>query len=126
MDPVGGLAAGAGLLFLATVLHLVRSQIDSGSFDRNSAVGIRTRATRSSDAAWTAGHQAASPLLMATALTGYAVGLISLLVAIGCMATDTQGAAPLIIALSGDAVVIALLAFATSKANRAARGVATH
>ncbi|MEU6056773.1 SdpI family protein [Streptomyces sp. NPDC047097] len=77
MDPIAGWVLGAGLMTLGALVRYVTSQAASGSIRRNSAVGIRTKATMSSDRAWAAAHAAASPMLTATYLTAYAMGVIA-------------------------------------------------
>ncbi|WP_106399050.1 SdpI family protein [Actinocorallia populi] len=121
MDPVGGLAAGAGLIALGVMIHHVKSQVTSGNVQRNSVMGIRTKATMSSDSAWEAGHAAATPLLTATYLTAYITSAITFALGLALTLGDVENPAALIIPLCGIGVVLALLSVATVKANSAAR-----
>ena len=120
MDPVGGLSLGVGLVFLSLIIHFVRNEAVSGRLDRNSAIGIRTKATRSSDAAWLAGHRAAGPWLLVTAITGYVAGLTAIVIAVTLMATEGDNLAVMIVPLAGFVAVIALLITAASKADSSA------
>nr|WP_272919203.1 SdpI family protein [Streptomyces sp. SID8352] len=103
------------------LIHYVRNQVANGNIGRNSAVGIRTRATMSSDSAWEAGHASAGPLLAATFLTAYAAGALTLAVALA--ATLSGGGNPAVIAvpLTGYGAALVFLVAAAVKANAAAR-----
>ncbi|MCP9944031.1 SdpI family protein [Streptomyces somaliensis] len=122
-DPVAGLVFGLGLMALGVAIHCVKSKVASGSIQRNSAIGIRTKATMSSDSAWQAGHVAAAPMLTATFLTAYAMGVISL--ALGLMSTlsDAKNTPVMVIPPGGLVTVLALLVVAAIKANSVARAV---
>ncbi|MFH8760660.1 SdpI family protein [Streptomyces atroolivaceus] len=121
MDPVGGLVSGVGLTTLGVMIHYVKNQVASGSIQRNSMIGIRTKATMSSDSAWQAGHASAAPLLTATYLTAYALGAISLALGLASTLSDGENAAVIIVPLAGFVVVLALLTTAAIKANATAR-----
>ncbi|MFI2241196.1 SdpI family protein [Streptomyces chrestomyceticus] len=121
MDPVAGLAFGVGLIMLGMVIHYIKNQVASGSIRRNSAIGIRTKATMSSDSAWEAGHASASPMLTVTYLTAYAVGAVTLALSLALSLNDSRNPAVIIIPLIGTGLVLALLTAATVKANSAAR-----
>ncbi|MEU8892904.1 SdpI family protein [Streptomyces sp. NPDC048442] len=123
MDPVAGLVFGVGLLTLGLLIQYVKNQVVSGSIQRNSAIGIRTKATMASDAAWAKGHAAAAPTLTATFLTAYAVGAISLVTGVVMMVSDGRNPAVLVLPLCGLVVVLGLLVAASVRANAAARAV---
>ncbi len=120
MDPAGALMPSIGLIVLSALLHLVRNQAANGQIERNSAIGIRTKQTQRSDDAWLAGHRAASPWLLGTAITGYAAGVMALCVSLAMLASDKTGPAPAVTALAGFVAVISLLILSTIKANAAA------
>ncbi|GHH40949.1 SdpI family protein [Streptomyces candidus] len=121
MDMVGLLVFGAGLLWMGVMVHLVRNHVTKGGMGRNSAIGIRTRATTSSDAAWEAGHAAAAPLLTATCRAAYTAGALTW-VSVPVL-TLSGRATPAVVALPacGTVAVVVLLAVAAGRANAAAR-----
>jgi hypothetical protein len=88
-----------------------------GELARNGMMGIRTRATRSSDAAWEAGHQAASRPMYWCAVAC----AVSLVVVLGVAVAGGSDGGVLLTAGVGGAVVMALLLFAVRQANGAAR-----
>ncbi|URM91147.1 SdpI family protein [Streptomyces sp. MRC013] len=122
-DPVAGFIFGLGLMALGVVIHYVKSKVASGGIQRNSVIGIRTKATMSSDSAWQAGHAAAAPMLTATFLTAYAMGVISSALGLTSTLGDAENPPVMVIAPGGLVVVLALLVIAAIKANSAARAV---
>lgn len=58
-----GILGGLGLFMVGGAYLMLAKQGAAGLIARNSAVGIRTKKTQSSDAAWGAAHYAAAPLL---------------------------------------------------------------
>ncbi|MGW1145326.1 hypothetical protein ACWD6I_09765 [Streptomyces sp. NPDC002454] len=123
MDPVAGWTFGTGLVMLAGAVHLVRNRVVGGGVGRNSAVGIRTRATTASDPAWAAGHAAAVPMLTATCRTGYAAGGATWAIGPAGAWGGAGGPAVLVVPLVGIVAVLALLAAAAVTADAAARAV---
>jgi uncharacterized membrane protein len=123
MDPVAGLVFGVGLFTLGLLVQYLKNQVTSGGIQRNSAVGIRTKATMASDAAWEKGHAASAPMLTATFLTAYAAGAISVVLGVVMMVTDGRNPAVLIIPVCGLVAVLGLLVAASVTANAAARAV---
>ncbi|MDT3725966.1 SdpI family protein [Streptomyces sp. DSM 41972] len=123
MDPVAGFAFGAGLMALGAVIHYMKSRVASGDIERNSAIGIRTKATMSSDRAWQAGHDSAGPMLTVTFLTAYGAGAISWALGLAFTLSDTANAAVVIVPSVGLVGVLALLTAAAIKANATARAV---
>ena len=109
---------GATVLLPAVSVPLARLAAD-GRLRLNDVAGIRTRSTKSSDAAWRAGHAAALPVLV----PGVPVAVVVVVLAVvlqmtrGGMWGFTVGAA-------GFAVQISLLLWSARVADRAARGVA--
>ncbi|WP_431695963.1 SdpI family protein [Kocuria rhizophila] len=60
---IGALISIVSSLVVIAILYGVTRAGATGGMGRNSAVGIRTRATKRSDAAWQAGHAAALPVV---------------------------------------------------------------
>lgn len=56
-----GLGGGVSLVLCGWLIRFVVTTAAAGGLSQGSAVGIRTHATRSSEAAWAAGHRAAEP-----------------------------------------------------------------
>ncbi|WP_329035079.1 SdpI family protein [Streptomyces sp. NBC_01725] len=106
---------------LGVLIHYVRNQVAAGKIRRNSAIGIRTKATMSSDAAWEAGHARAAPLLAVTFVTAYALGAITVLIGLVSALADIDDAAVLVVPLGGILVFLGLLSTAAARANAAAR-----
>jgi len=113
--------AALGLLVLGGLLQASRSAVPSGRLERNSAVGIRTRATLSSDAAWLAGHRAAAGLPLAAALTGHAAGVLTLGTAL--LAGEGGAALATVLAAAGYLGVVGLVVAAAVAADREARRI---
>lgn len=106
-----------GLLTLALVLLAVASGARSGSLERNGLIGLRTRSTRSSDAAWAAGHRAAYGALRATGWLCAGCAAVTLLVQLVVPASP----AALLTGGVGYAGAVAGLLVSTRRADRAAR-----
>lgn len=90
----------------------------SGMVGRNHTVGIRTRATLRSEAAWVAGHRAVVPYLVASAIIA---GLAGIAVLLGSL----QGGDPLwlnVVTLSGWLLIMITVLIGARAAQRAARG----
>lgn len=85
----------------------------------NRLVGIRTKATLASDEAWRAGHAAAQPWLLATAVLGPVLALA--LVAWRVAAGSPPSAALTVAAAAATLVVLGLFASAVVRAQRSAR-----
>ncbi|GAA4891196.1 SdpI family protein [Streptomonospora salina] len=123
MDQFGALAiAAVGLAQTSGIAHFIMYATANGSLARNSAIGLRTRATTSSDAAWDASHAAAAPWLRACAYSGYAAGALTVA---GTVAAAVAGVprpgALLIVPGVGFAAVLALIVTAGVVADRAGR-----
>ncbi|AZM92130.1 MULTISPECIES: SdpI family protein [Streptomyces] len=121
MDPTAGFGFAAGLVAMGAVVHYTRNQVASGATGRNSALGIRTRATMASDGAWRAGHAAAAPMLTVAFLTAYAAAAVSLALAVAAASTGSGSPAALVVPAAGTVAFLALLVTAAVKANAAAR-----
>lgn len=114
------ISALALLFFGVNSLILCRKTLN-GTNSRNDGFGIRTQATRTSDAAWNAGHSAAAPLQRAFGVLDILFAL--LLVVIGLLAPDMCARLGITIRLIAYAVAATGFFIAVKKADSAARGV---
>jgi hypothetical protein len=105
---------------MAVVLSMVISQVTKaaarGDLPRSGAVGIRTSATKASDDAWTAGHEAAAPMARTVTL-----GTSVLAVLIIILSFIFDGAWVTALGVVPFVVVIVSLVPLVRAANRAAR-----
>lgn len=120
------MATDLGLLIGVVVLTLVCGSIASasakGALPRNGAIGIRTKATKSSDAAWDAGHRAAVPMMRWTTWFGVLMTMVTAAAVIVLRPGEEPGwevTAPIL----GFAGVSVGLMAAGVVANRAAKAV---
>ncbi|MDO5511809.1 SdpI family protein [Corynebacterium sp.] len=105
-----------GVLTVALLFGPVVRAAARGEFDRGGLVGIRTRHTQRSDAAWRAGHAAALPWARRCLVVAAAVVLLAV------VAQWTLGdPAGLVVALCGLVGQVGLVVLATCAANTAAR-----
>ncbi|MFE0589797.1 SdpI family protein [Micromonospora echinospora] len=112
------------LLFGVVVVPLIcvavtRAGAD-GRLKRNGAVGIRTRDTQASDAAWQAGHAAALPVVTRTGWI--AVGAFVLAVATHVAAGAPWSVLVGLAGLTGELVVLVLASVTAGRAARATTG----
>ena len=77
-DMVGALFSALTTPVVLLVLFAVTRMGAEGDMGRNSAVGIRLRATQRSDAAWRAGHAAALPVVKVSCVVVLALDLVCL------------------------------------------------
>lgn len=106
----------AGYLIVAAVsMFLVVAQRRQ-LIGRNSVIGIRTRHTLASGAAWDAGHEAGVPYLYAMAVIsiGHAVALL-------CVELSAATRAGNVLSLLGWVLILVCCALAVIAANRAAK-----
>lgn len=120
------MATDLGLLIGVVVLTMVCGSIASasarGALPRNGAIGIRTKATKSSDAAWDVGHRAAVPLMRWTTWFGVLMTVVTIVAVIVLRPGEGPGwevAAPI---LGFVGVFVGLMA-AGVVADRAAKAV---
>lgn len=109
----------ASLVSLGLLLGWACRTSRTGTLERNGLVGIRTRATMASDAAWDAGHRAAAPALGAAAWACGVSGLAGTVLAI--VGSWLAGVA----VVGGYLVLTATMVVATVRAGRAARAASS-
>lgn len=71
MELTGVIPFMAGLLTITVVATVLAPSMRDGRLARNTAIGIKTRHTLASDAAWLLGHAAGAPALKTAALSGW-------------------------------------------------------
>ena len=76
----GDLSLLVGVVILTGVSGFLATACRTGTLPRNGVVGVRTKATMSSDEAWDAGHRAAAPALRRTAWFGLVLIAITVIV----------------------------------------------
>lgn len=113
----------AGLIAIAAASYAIAALTKSRSLPPNGLIGIRTRATRLSGAAWTAGHDAARPALLTSSAVSVSGAIGLTLLGISLDVQHSGDAAVVIIGVTTYAVALALVAWASVKANTAARDV---
>lgn len=116
MNAFSGVAAG--FFLIAVTFGFIRQAMKSESFGRNRAIGIRTRATLASDDAWSRGHKASAPWVLATAIAAAVFGLATL--TLGFAGVDESSVAVVIVIFGGFASVLACVIVCAVVANRAA------
>lgn len=109
-----------GLLLIALLVGTLDTTVRRGALTRNTSLGIRTSATLASDAAWAAGHRAASPYTRAAAIAS-AVLAVALLAAAFVVPADLTAVPVLAVVLTSYGITVGLLFAGTRVANRAAR-----
>ena len=123
MEGMGiGFAYASGQIVIAVLCGLMAHMTRLGQLERNGVIGLRTKATKSSDRAWQVGHDAARPMLLLTSITAAATAVV--LIAAGGLHDDpnAQNAVPTWSLIVGYAVVVLLLTAAGVVADRAAKG----
>ena len=102
------------LSLLVTVIAVLAGR---GTLAANGLVGIRTRALRSSEAAWRAGHRAAVPVLLGLSMASAAAGVVVFVVTRERGADATNMAGLWVIGLVAVGIVVAAV-----RANSVAAG----
>lgn len=111
-----------GLLLIAVLAQLTVRAVTAGTLPVNGLLGLRTPATKRTQAAWGAGHRAAEPGLRVLVLVTVAAAVLPLPLAVGLGHRSDRAATATEIALGlGYAAVIGLLLVVAGIADRAAR-----
>lgn len=116
MDPL--VIAAVGFFLVAVVFGFVSQAMKSDTFERNRAIGIRTRTTLASDEAWARGHRASSPWILSTAILAVVCGLAA--VTLSLNGAGESDLSTIIVILGGFGSIIACLIVGAVVANRAA------
>lgn len=107
---------GAAMLAAAGVLWWVAERTADGSLGRNGYAGIRTKATRASDEAWLAAHQASLPWSRASAAAAALTGVL-------VIPARSSAGATLAVMFGGTAIVLATTLIGARVGVAAARDV---
>ena len=110
----------AGLLLIAVFAQLIVWAVTAGNLPVNGLLGLRTPATKRTQAAWDAGHRAAEPGLRVLVLVTVAAAVLPLPFAVGLGYRSDRAATAITLGL-GYAAVIGLLLVVAATADRAAR-----
>ena len=103
------------LLITAVSVCLIAAQRKK-ALDRNMLIGIRTRHTLASDAAWEKGQRAGMPYLFAMAVIGFSHAAVLLAIELSSFIAVGH-----IISVSGWVLIVACAIFAWKAANTAAK-----
>lgn len=124
MDATGSLSLLVGVAVLSLVTGILVPQIYAGDLRRNHLIGMRTKATLSSDEAWEVGHRASLGYLVFACI----VGVVAIIAALGTFvfADVSSGAGEIMLAAIPIAAftsqVVAIIAGCVA-ADRAAKSV---
>ncbi|WP_062392396.1 SdpI family protein [Gordonia phthalatica] len=124
---VGALTGAAGIVVIAGlgIIWLGRA-CGRGALARNQFVGIRTRWTMASDAAWDAGHRAGAHRMVMSGVGTAAIGVVAVAaVFLSVLGVSETGTAVTVVALVLCSTVwmVGWLLAATVTADRAAKAV---
>ncbi len=116
--------AASGLVLLAVMFQLMIRGIEAGTLVLNGLLGLRTPATKRSQAAWDAGHRAALPGLRVLVVVTAIAAVLPLPFTFGLgYRTDRAFIATEVVLGFAYAAVIGLLLVIGRTADRAARAV---
>lgn len=117
MVAVGG---SAGLFLVGGVLAIMASMSASGSLTRNGAVGVRTKHTLISDAAWQSGHRAGASTMRVLAIVVLALAALLLLSGVVWSGEEPNAVTTVLFAAGYGAVLVGMIPL-VRRVNRAAR-----
>lgn len=117
MDSAGFVVLAATLCLAGLLVIVIVRQAANGDLPRNGLIGLRTKATRRSDAAWTAGHQAAIPWVRLSVGLGSGLAILGAIVSF----TSVPVVIPAVLSGLGYLAFVGLLLWAIPVANRAAK-----
>ena len=116
-----GILGGLGLFMIGGSYLMVAKMGALGLIGRNGSLGIRTRRTRASDAAWDTAHRAASPLMRTMGVASIIFGVALVLSGLVWWHEDPPAVTIIIFALGYGAVLVGSVPLMI-KANAAATG----
>ncbi|WP_315277574.1 SdpI family protein [Kocuria carniphila] len=101
-----GILGGLGLFMVGGAYLMVANQGAAGLITRNGAMGIRTKKTQSSDAAWDAAHYAAAPLVRTLGFVSLVFGAALVFSGVVWRQEDPPGITVLLFALGYGSVLL--------------------
>jgi len=102
---------------------MIHRQVLAGTLRNNGVIGIRTKATRSSETAWQAGHSAAVPMMRVAYRLAYGWFVLVLVLAVVLQAVVDESFVPFVLTAVGLGVVLGVSLWAAVQAHRAAKAV---
>ncbi|GAA4691078.1 hypothetical protein GCM10025781_04990 [Kocuria gwangalliensis] len=114
-----GILGGLGLFMIGGFHLMIAKQGALGLIGRNGAIGIRTRKTQASDAAWDAAHRAAAPLMRTVGIASLIFGAALVLSGFVWQQENPPAVTMIVFALGYGAVLVGSVPI-TIKANAAA------
>ena len=121
METSGLVMGAAGPVVVAPVLRLVTSAAARGDLDVNGAVGIKTRLTRSSQAAWQVAHRAALPWMTGAALVAVTAAVLAVVALVLARTDGLSAGVPAVVLAAGYVAMLVLIVVATRAGHRAVR-----
>lgn len=118
---ITALILAAATLLVAALCTGMRNASRTGQLRRNQFIGVRTRATLSSDEAWELGHNAAEPYLLRASQLGFGSGALTALLAAWSQTSPTVPSWPaLALSVAGFAGTIVVLLLGSRAAHLSA------
>lgn len=125
MDPSGIIIGSVGLVSAGLAVYFVTRSASRGAIDVNSAIGIRTRLTKSSQEAWEVAHRAALPYTLVACLLTLVCTAISVTALVLVYTAGSSEIAPIVVMLAGYVGLLVVMTLATISGNKAVRGLST-
>ncbi|UJH71463.1 SdpI family protein [Ornithinimicrobium sp. INDO-MA30-4] len=121
MDTGGIVIAAVGLVIAGGLSFLITSQAGKGNIAVNSAIGIKTKITQSSQEAWEVAHRAALPWVKAAAIVCASAALFSVWVAARPESLDVSEGGVFAVLMIGYAGLLVLMGLGVRAAHQAVR-----
>lgn len=121
MSLVTGFTGSIGLMLISVLCASLVREIKSGTLARDGGFGLKTRKTKASDAAWNAGHRAASPYVRVTSYVALASAVLVIILCIALREDGDRGNNVTLIALGfGYVATVGMLVISARVADKAA------